>query len=151
MQPVNEFIPYQLVGSAPNPRFIAHFNWSEMDPAAVHVRFADPSGSSVEWVFARNLIADGISSLEPWGIGDVRINRVTDLEDGTLWLKLWISSPEGEAEVLMRAEPINAFLAKTEAIMPSLVFEGNAEEKKIIAELDFFIESVLSKAEGGQA
>ncbi len=144
-------VPFTLVGHPANTANQADFVWSACDPAAIRVTFYG-DGGGVEWVFGRELLADGISSIVPVGFCDVKIaSAVADVVTQALRFKIMLSSPEGEATVIMESGSVMDFLQLTESTLATAIFEGSAEEKAIMHELDYAIESILAQAEGGQA
>jgi hypothetical protein len=78
------------------------------DPYAVTAAFhAGPAGT-VEWCFARDLLADGL--IDDAGIGDVRIGPVADNIE---LVSLVVSSPAGVAMFEAYAEDLAEFLDRT--------------------------------------
>lgn len=83
------------------------------DPYAVSVAFQGPD-EIVTWVFARDLLAEGL--LQPRGEGDVTV-RPEMGETGEV-LVIGLASPDGEAELEADAADVRDFLARTERVMP---------------------------------
>jgi Streptomyces sporulation and cell division protein, SsgA len=85
---------------------------------AFHVGADDP----VEWIFARDLLADGL--MTPEGDGDVRVwpSLETDPDDEEYGarsvLNIELSSPFGEAHFEAPADAIASFLDRTYRIVP---------------------------------
>ncbi len=144
-------VPFSLVGHPATAANMAVFGWSESDPAAIHVTFAG-DGGDVEWVFGRELLADGISSIVPVGLCDVKIaSAMADIITGAPRFKIMLSNPEdGDATIIMESGSVSDFLRLTEMTLATAIFEGSAEEKAIQHELDYAIEAILAQAEGGQ-
>ncbi len=136
-------VEYQIVGHAPDPRLIANFTWTETDPAALRVEFQDGTADPVEWIFSRELCHDGLSSISVVGKGDVRFGPFSGSH-----FKIYLSSPDGDAEILMETNLVSEFIQRTERVMPTAVFDGSPEAAKISAELDFAIEAILSGSDG---
>lgn len=138
-------IQYQVAGHAPDPRFVAQFIWTDGDPAAFNVVFREPLvRHHVEWSFGRELLHDGITSPTWKGLGDVRVVRHNDTH-----FKVELSSPDGNVEIHIRTEPVLTFILSTEQLVPTGIFEGSIEERKIFEQLDLALDAILSQAEGG--
>ncbi|WP_030233285.1 SsgA family sporulation/cell division regulator [Streptomyces sp. NRRL S-350] len=83
------------------------------DPYAVRLTFHLPGDAPVTWFFARELLVDGISG--PAGEGDVHIHPDgEELSEVCVVLR----SPEGEAVLRASSEPLAAFLARTDRLVP---------------------------------
>ncbi len=84
------------------------------DPFAVHASFRTGHGSAVEWVFARDLLHDGL--IAPSGTGDVRVAPVPHDHNR---VQLELSSPSGHARFTTCAQTLGDFLHRTyEAVAP---------------------------------
>lgn len=91
------------------------------DPFAVHMVFTIAPGREVRWVFARDLLLDGL--LRPAGEGDV---RVWPSPDGTTpqcapldGVFVELSSPSGQARFEASATTVARFLDETLEVVPS--------------------------------
>lgn len=91
------------------------------DPFAVHMVFTTAPGREVRWVFARDLLLDGL--LQPAGQGDVRVwpspgglAAAGSSRDGVF---LELSSPNGHARFEASAATVARFLDETLALVPS--------------------------------
>ncbi|WP_254802024.1 SsgA family sporulation/cell division regulator [Kitasatospora sp. SUK 42] len=83
------------------------------DPYAVRFTFHLPGDAPVTWVFARELLLDGLSG--PAGEGDVHIHPVGgELSEVCINLH----SPNGDALLRSPATPLIAFLARTDRLVP---------------------------------
>ncbi|HEX3789831.1 MAG TPA: SsgA family sporulation/cell division regulator [Pseudonocardiaceae bacterium] len=83
------------------------------EPFAVTVAFCAERGRWVEWVFARDLLIDGLS--RPAGIGDLRVRPGADRDS----LVLEISSTGGNAVFELDRESTEEFLATTLTLVPA--------------------------------
>jgi len=83
------------------------------DPYAVQASFRTGSGTAVAWVFARELLHDGLTS--PAGTGDVRV-RPAPNEAGRVQLEL--SSPSGHAAFTTCSYALDDFLRRTFDVVP---------------------------------
>ncbi len=106
---------------------VASLNYSGSDPYAIRMAFHVGSEEPVEWIFARDLLADGL--MTPEGDGDVRVwpSPATDSPheageaDGAAThsvLNIELSSPFGEARFEAPSEAIASFLDRTYRIVP---------------------------------
>ncbi|MGI5132788.1 SsgA family sporulation/cell division regulator [Pseudonocardia sp. CA-107938] len=84
------------------------------DPYAVQASFRTGNGTAVDWVFARDLLQEGLVGLA--GTGDVRVQPVAG-NSGKVQLEL--SSPSGHAVFTTCAQTLGDFLRRTyEAVPP---------------------------------
>jgi hypothetical protein len=88
--------------------------YSSRDPYAVQASFRTGSTTAVEWVFARDLLHDGL--IGPAGTGDVRVQPVP-LDPGKVQLEL--SSPSGHAVFMTCAQTLGDFLHRTYLAVPA--------------------------------
>jgi hypothetical protein len=100
----------------------ASLYYSVSDPYAIRMAFHVGNDEPVEWIFARDLLADGL--MAPEGDGDVRVwpSLETDPDDneyGRLGvINIELSSPFGEALFEAPSEDIANFLNRTYRIVP---------------------------------
>ncbi|MFF8770017.1 SsgA family sporulation/cell division regulator [Kitasatospora sp. NPDC015120] len=94
-------------------RIVVDLDYDPADPYAVRFTFHLPGDEPVTWVFARELLLDGLA--RPSGEGDVHIHPVGG-ELGEVCLVL--CSPEGDAVLRGAAPPLIAFLARTDRLVP---------------------------------
>lgn len=100
---------------------VASLHFSGNDPYAIRMAFHVGSEDPVEWIFARDLLADGL--MTPEGDGDVQIwpsapAGSTDEPSPMSVLNIKLSSPFGEAHFEAPAEAISNFLDRTFRIVP---------------------------------
>ncbi|MEU3735427.1 SsgA family sporulation/cell division regulator [Streptomyces sp. NPDC033538] len=92
----------------------ASLRYDTADPYAVRTVFYDGAKETVEWVFARELLTAGLHL--PAGIGDVQVwpcrSRGLDV------VCIALTSEEGEALLHAPARVLEAFLKRTDAIVP---------------------------------
>ncbi|MFH9349375.1 SsgA family sporulation/cell division regulator [Kitasatospora sp. NPDC017646] len=91
----------------------ADLSYEAGDPYAVRFAFHLPGDAPVTWVFARELLRDGLSG--PSGEGDVRI-RPLGAESSQV--RIALHTPNGEAVLHAPAAPLVAFLARTDRLVP---------------------------------
>ncbi|KJK55987.1 SsgA family sporulation/cell division regulator [Saccharothrix sp. ST-888] len=94
-------------------RIVVDLEYDPVDPYAIRLTFHLPGDAPVTWVFARELLLDGISG--PAGEGDVHIHPVgEELSEVCIMLR----SPEGDALLRASSPPLIAFLAGTDRLVP---------------------------------
>lgn len=93
----------------------AELSYDKQDPYAVAASFRT-GATDVRWVFARDLLAEGL--YEPTGDGDVHVWPCLSSR-GTAVTMIELSSPDGEALMQARSDEVCNFLADTEAVVPS--------------------------------
>ena len=105
--------------------------WSYRDdePFAVTVAFCSERGRWVEWVFARELLVEGLT--EQAGLGDVRIRPGEDIDI----LLLEIESPNGTAIFELDRNDTEEFLANTLRVVPANTESERFDVDRLITEL----------------
>jgi hypothetical protein len=118
-------VPHQTVVP-----LVASLHYNGSDPYAVRMAFHVGTDEPVEWIFARDLLAAGITARH--GDGDVQVwpsaescAHAEDLEvagpaeaAGAV-LNIELSSPFGQAHFEAPAQPMAAFLERTYQIVPA--------------------------------
>ncbi|MCX5211687.1 SsgA family sporulation/cell division regulator [Kitasatospora sp. NBC_00240] len=95
-------------------RIVVDLEYDPGDPYAVRFTFHLPGDAPVTWVFARELLLDGIS--RPTGEGDVHIHPIGGEELTDVCIVL--HSPEGDALLRASAPPLVAFLTRADRLVP---------------------------------
>lgn len=88
----------------------AELRYDMGDPYAVEALFDTGADAPVRWVFARDLLAEGLSRAV--GEGDVLVRPALG-EHGAAAVHLVLASPDGRAQLEASAEHVRAFLAET--------------------------------------
>jgi Streptomyces sporulation and cell division protein, SsgA len=108
------------------------------DPYAVHLAFPPTeTAQGVEWMFARQLLADGLVALT--GDGDVRIWPSPEDPDGPSYIEL--CSPSGRAVFAAPHDALVTFLRRTVDLVPP---GCESERYDVDAELDLLLHDDLS-------
>ncbi len=101
---------------------VASLHYSASDPYAIRMAFHVGPEEPVEWIFARELLADGMAT--PVGDGDVQIWPSSSAmgPDGEIRgplsvLNIKLSSPFGEAYFEAPADAVSNFLDRTYSIV----------------------------------
>lgn len=116
----------------------ATVRWSPADPAAMEFEFELSNGELVEWTVSRELVSLALTNVRTMGEGDFRARL-----HGADSIQIDLESPEGVAEIRMRANEIQHVL--TESIrecIPYSLDECNAIE----ADLDLAVARILEAA-----
>ena len=103
-----------ITDDAPAVRVKVDLTYHSRDPFAVQASFRTGHGSAVDWVFARDLLHDGL--IAPSGSGDVRVQPVPHDPNR---VQLELSSPSGHAVFTTCAQTLGEFLHRTyDAVAP---------------------------------
>lgn len=94
----------------------AQLRYAADDPYAVEALFDTGEPHLVRWVFARELLAAGLT--HPCGEGDVAVAPGVD-EAGSASVRVRLSSPDGQALLEAPAGAVSGFLASTYAVVPA--------------------------------
>jgi hypothetical protein len=88
--------------------------YNSRDPFAVQASFRTGNGTAVDWVFARDLLHDGLIS--PAGTGDVKVQPMPGDPNR---VQLELSSPSGHAVFTTCADTLGDFLHRTYRAVPA--------------------------------
>jgi hypothetical protein len=94
---------------------VASLFYSGEDPYALRMAFHVGTDEPVEWIFARDLLAAGLTELS--GEGDVQV--WPSAEDGQPVLHIVLSSPFGQAHFVAPQGAIAEFLRRTYDAIPA--------------------------------
>ncbi|MEU6098254.1 SsgA family sporulation/cell division regulator [Streptomyces sp. NPDC047079] len=89
----------------------AELRYDRTDPYAVRLCLGTPSHLSVDWVFARSLLVDGLRL--PTGTGDVLVSPRHRCHPGAV--RIILRSRTGSAALEIAQTAVTAFLRQTEA------------------------------------
>lgn len=89
-------------------------SYHSCDPYAVQASFRTGNGTNVDWVFARDLLHQGLRA--PAGTGDV---RVQPMPYNPTRVQLELSSPSGYAVFTTCAQTLGEFLYRTFEAVPA--------------------------------
>jgi expansin (peptidoglycan-binding protein) len=95
-------------------RLDGELEYNAADPFAVAAVFR-AGAAPIRWVFARDLLAEGIFT--PMGEGDVRVWPCLDIR-GQAVVVLELTSPDGEALLQACSRDVNDFLQHTFQVVP---------------------------------
>ncbi|WP_018682713.1 SsgA family sporulation/cell division regulator [Actinokineospora enzanensis] len=92
----------------------SRWSYSADEPFTVVAAFQTDTDRWVEWIFGRDLLAEGL--VGPAGEGDVRLSP--EVSNGRTVLALEIESPDGHALLEMDHAAVQGFLTATTEIVP---------------------------------
>ena len=98
------------------PEVEVELAYDPLDPYAVTLTFHLAGDPSVRWVFARDLLLDGLSGR--CGEGDIVVEPVVGLDRDFPDVRIRLRSPAGEAVLHSPALPLVAFLGRTDQALP---------------------------------
>ena len=107
-----------VVPGGPSLPVVADLRYSADDPWAVRVAFqtgGDGGDGTVEWMFARQLLTDGVSGTV--GEGDIRVWPA--LSGGERVINLAMASPSGSALFEIDRDELIEFLQQTYLAVPT--------------------------------
>lgn len=106
---------FELIApDAPPVPVKVELTYSSRDPYAVQATFRTGQGTAVDWVFARDLLADGLVAAA--GSGDVRVQPMpTDADK----VELELTSPSGHALFTTCKHTLGEFLHRTYRVVPA--------------------------------
>ncbi|MGW1162846.1 SsgA family sporulation/cell division regulator [Streptomyces sp. NPDC002513] len=102
------------VAAEPPVPLPAELRYDRTDPYAVHLSLGTHSTPTVDWVFARSLLAEGLR--RPAGIGDVLVIPRHRCHPGAI--RVVLRSRTGSAVLEIAESAVAAFLQQTEAVVP---------------------------------
>ena len=106
---------FELIApDAPAMPVNVELTYTSRDPYAVQASFRTGSTTAVEWVFARDLLREGLIGVS--GAGDV---RVQPLPHDPMKVQIELSSPSGHAVFTTCAQTLGDFLHRTFVAVPS--------------------------------
>lgn len=125
---VAALLPAAGTESRPTP-VSTRWTFDSSEPYAVTVAFATERGRWVEWVFARELLVDGLT--ERAGEGDLSIRPADDPD----LLVLEIHAPSGNAMFALDRDDSEDFLAETLELVPAGSESTHFDIDRLLAEL----------------
>jgi hypothetical protein len=104
----------ELVALADELPVRSRWTYDAREPFTIAVAFQTHEDHWVRWVFARDLLVNGLTGSA--GIGDVRMRPKRT--DGRTMLQMEIESPEGHAVLELEREQVQLFLEATFGFVP---------------------------------
>jgi len=110
----------------------AELCYDARDPYAVHATFHAGESETVCWVFARELLTNGLRG--PAGEGDVRVWPGAGSAEGAC-LCVSLTSPEGSALLEAPADQLRRFLGHTYCAVPAGAEHGHLDLDGVVDRL----------------
>ena len=113
---VTQALPLRLLDTGGAVLWLtAELRYDAADPYAVDAVFQTGDPRGVRWVFARDLLSEGL--YRPTGEGDVRVWPRVD--NGRAVVQIELRSPDGQAQLQAPSDSLATFLQSTYAIVPA--------------------------------
>lgn len=112
---VRSALDLTLVGAEVPVLMTAHLEYRVSDPYAVTALFETGAERPVRWVFARDLLDEGL--VHDVGEGDVQVVPGQDLL-GRHTVQMRLASPDGVAVLEAEADAVLEFLGRSYALVP---------------------------------
>ncbi|MEU2355750.1 SsgA family sporulation/cell division regulator [Streptomyces misionensis] len=110
----DEVVVHVVVADEPPVSLPAELRYDRSDPYAVCLSIGTTSTGTVDWVFARSLLSQGLS--RPAGVGDI---LVTPRHGGPRHaVRIVVRSPAGAAVLYIAVSAVTAFLERTRTVVP---------------------------------
>ncbi|MER6566759.1 SsgA family sporulation/cell division regulator [Streptomyces sp. NPDC001093] len=119
-----------VAGDPPVP-LPAELRYTAADPYAVRLSLGTPSAASVDWFFARSLLARGLR--RPTGSGDVTVIPRHRCHPDTV--RVLLSTRHGSAALEISCSAVTAFLHHTDALVPPGTEHRHTDLERIVEQL----------------
>ena len=114
MRIAQDLIAHQVVSAERSRALAARLEYHAAEPYEVRLVFHTDRRDPVTWIFARDLLADGLS--RPVGTGDVRIRPTVD--GGRHLLSVVLVGESAQALIELPAAEVGAFVLRTLRLVP---------------------------------
>ncbi|MGW6273400.1 SsgA family sporulation/cell division regulator [Streptomyces sp. NPDC055060] len=109
----------------------AELHYDLTDPCAVRLSLGAPLTSPVDWVFARDLLTEGLRL--PAGVGDVLVSPL--ITDHTRRVRITLRSAPGAAVIDVDAAETEEFLRQSFALVPPGAESAHIDLDRAVAEV----------------
>ncbi|POX46725.1 SsgA family sporulation/cell division regulator [Streptomyces sp. Ru72] len=127
----HEVVVHVVVAQEPPVPLPAELRYDPTDPYAVCLALGGASTGTVDWVFARDLLSEGLS--RPAGVGDVLV--IPRHEGHRHSVRIVVRSTAGAAALDLAASAVTAFLAHTDRVVPPGTEGLHIDLDRVVAEL----------------
>ncbi|WP_330246988.1 MULTISPECIES: SsgA family sporulation/cell division regulator [unclassified Streptomyces] len=127
----HEVVAHIVVADEPPMSLPAELRYDRADPYAVCLSIGTTSMGTVDWMFARSLLSEGMSG--PVGVGDVLVVSRHDCHRHSV--RIVIRSPAGAAVLDISASVVTAFLERARMVVPPGAEGLHIDLDRVVAEL----------------
>ncbi|MGW1027171.1 SsgA family sporulation/cell division regulator [Streptomyces sp. NPDC002577] len=127
----HEVVAHIAVADEPPVSLPAELRYDRSDPYAVCLSIGTTSTGTVDWVFARSLLSEGMS--RPVGVGDVLVIPRHDSHRHSVGIVF--RSPAGAAVLDIVASAVTAFLERTHTLVPPGAEGRHIDLDRVVTEL----------------
>ncbi|MFE6774505.1 SsgA family sporulation/cell division regulator [Streptomyces sp. NPDC057702] len=127
----HEITVYVAVADHPPTGLPARLRYHRKDPYAVCLSLGGTATGTVDWVFARALLSEGLGN--PVGVGDVLVRP--QRRGHRHWVRVIVRSTAGYALLDIATTAVRAFLDQTELLVPTGAEGRHIDLDRLIAEL----------------
>ncbi|MBC2865216.1 SsgA family sporulation/cell division regulator [Streptomyces mexicanus] len=110
----DEVVVHVAVAGAPHVSLPAELRYDRSDPYAVRLSIKTTATGTVDWVFARSLLTEGLS--RPVGVGDILVTPRHGGPQGAV--RIVVRTPAGAAALYLAASAVTAFLERARMVVP---------------------------------
>jgi hypothetical protein len=127
----HEVVAHVVVAYEPPVSLPAELRYDRTDPYAVCLSLGGTPTGTVDWVFARSLLSDGLS--RPVGVGDVLVIPRHRCHRHSV--RIVVRSTAGAAVLDIAASAVTAFLEQTDMVVPPGAEGFHIDLDRVVAEL----------------
>jgi hypothetical protein len=127
----HEVVVHVVVADQPSISLPAELRYDRTDPYAVCLSLGGTSTGTVDWVFARSLLSEGLR--KPVGVGDVLV--IPRRRHARPAVRVVVRSAAGAALLDIAASAVTAFLKQTDLVVPPGTEDRHIDMDRVVAEL----------------
>ncbi|TDT94163.1 sporulation and cell division protein SsgA [Streptomyces sp. 846.5] len=127
----HQVVMHVVVADAPSISLPAELRYDRTDPYAVCLSLGEASTGTIDWVFARSLLSEGLS--RPVGVGDVLVIPPHHCHRHSL--RIVVRSTAGAAVLDIGAAAATAFLEQTNMVVPPGTEGLHIDLDRVVAKL----------------
>ena len=127
----HEVVVHVVVADQPPISLPAELRYDRTDPYAVCLSLGATSTGTVDWVFARSLLSQGLR--KPVGIGDVLV--IPQHRCHRSLVRVVVRSRAGAALLDIAASAVTAFLKHTDLVVPPGTEDLHIDMDRVVTEL----------------
>ncbi|MDX2681447.1 SsgA family sporulation/cell division regulator [Streptomyces soliscabiei] len=127
----HEVVVHVVVAHEPPVSLPAELRYDSTDPYAVCLSLGVTSIGTVDWVFARSLLSEGLR--RPAGVGDVLVLPRHRCHRNSV--RIVVRSRQGSAVLDIAASAVTAFLEQSDMVVPPGAEGPHIDLDRLVAEL----------------